>query len=350
MGAIRFLFAISVVIAHVGKPFGYELINSGIAIHGFYIISGFYISLILTEKYIGKNGSFKLYITNRFLRIYPLYWLILLLTIIAGLFLAKGSIYKFDLFAPFISDYQNVGSLTLSGRVFSDLIRLVFLFPTQHYFIPNLVHFGNLIIPQSWTLGIELLFYLIAPLFVRRNIFIIFLLIIITFFIRFFVFRLNEFSGITINNRFFPGELVFFLLGVLAYRFYGYTKKYYIPEYLLVAPYVIVIIFTLVYTILPLTFFFFNLLQAAYFLVLIFSLSFNIRFTAKNKFDSLLANLSYPIYLCHYVVIILLGTLFIKIDKNVFIIMSIGASIFSGWVIYKILEKPIDILRQKRLS
>lgn len=70
MGIIRFLLALSVVITHCGSLFGTSLVVGQIAVQSFYIISGFYMSLILNEKYIGVNGSYKLFITNRF---YPIY-------------------------------------------------------------------------------------------------------------------------------------------------------------------------------------------------------------------------------------------------------------------------------------
>ena len=46
------------------------------------MISGFYMAMILTEKYCGP-GSYRLFLTNRFLRIYPIYWITLGLSIFA---------------------------------------------------------------------------------------------------------------------------------------------------------------------------------------------------------------------------------------------------------------------------
>lgn len=66
MGILRLLLAISVIIAHTESVFGVRLVGGVIAVQAFYIISGFYMAMILTEKYIGKN-SYKLFITNRLL-------------------------------------------------------------------------------------------------------------------------------------------------------------------------------------------------------------------------------------------------------------------------------------------
>ncbi|MCF8321913.1 MAG: acyltransferase family protein [Flavobacterium sp.] len=82
MGFLRFILAISVVLAHSSSIYGFGLVGGKTAVQAFYIISGFYMTLILNEKYIGNNNSYKLFITNRFLRLYPIYWIILLLTVL----------------------------------------------------------------------------------------------------------------------------------------------------------------------------------------------------------------------------------------------------------------------------
>ena len=50
MGIIRFLLAISVVIAHTSSVYGFKLVGGQIAVQAFYMISGFYMTLILNEK------------------------------------------------------------------------------------------------------------------------------------------------------------------------------------------------------------------------------------------------------------------------------------------------------------
>src|SRR5687767_10319648 len=91
MGIIRFLLAASVVLAHAGPISGFTLVDSDVAVKAFYIISGFYMALILNEKYIDSNNSYSLFITNRFLRIYPLYWIVLLLTILFSIILVDSN-------------------------------------------------------------------------------------------------------------------------------------------------------------------------------------------------------------------------------------------------------------------
>jgi peptidoglycan/LPS O-acetylase OafA/YrhL len=86
MGLLRLLLAVSVVLHHSGPIFGNYLLGSfnggSLPVNSFFIISGFYMGFILSEKYVAKNGSYFLFITNRFLRIYPIYWAVLIATIL----------------------------------------------------------------------------------------------------------------------------------------------------------------------------------------------------------------------------------------------------------------------------
>ncbi len=57
MGTFRTLLAISVLITHSGPIFGVKLLNGDMAIHLFFVISGFLMSLILSEKYSCDRSS-----------------------------------------------------------------------------------------------------------------------------------------------------------------------------------------------------------------------------------------------------------------------------------------------------
>ena len=94
------------------------------AVQVFFIISGFYISLILNEKYIDGNGGYFLYLSNRFLRIFPLYWLLMLLYILVRI--------QFDGLANFLKSFPGSELFSLSipaGILFS--LSHVFLFGLQ---------------------------------------------------------------------------------------------------------------------------------------------------------------------------------------------------------------------------
>lgn len=72
MGLIRLLLAISVIQAHTSSFLGYSIANGLVAVQVFYIFSGFYMFMILTEKYTSIKSFYK----SRFLRIFPTYLII----------------------------------------------------------------------------------------------------------------------------------------------------------------------------------------------------------------------------------------------------------------------------------
>jgi peptidoglycan/LPS O-acetylase OafA/YrhL len=85
LGTIRFLLALAVVCAHVGKlPFTVQL-GSLLAVQSFYIISGFLIALVWTNKYEGSPNGLFLFYSNRAARIYVVYWAVVVISIVVAL-------------------------------------------------------------------------------------------------------------------------------------------------------------------------------------------------------------------------------------------------------------------------
>ena len=84
MGILRTLLAISVVISHTESIAGFRFVGGMMAVQVFFMISGFYMAMILSQKYVGK-GSYLLFITNRFYRLFPIFWTILIITIFISL-------------------------------------------------------------------------------------------------------------------------------------------------------------------------------------------------------------------------------------------------------------------------
>ena len=95
MGAIRLFLALVVAIDHLramilepahlnGLPPHIELgMNAGLAVMFFYIISGFLISTGLDEKYPPTWAGTSEFYQSRFIRIFSLYWPMLLLMFVA---------------------------------------------------------------------------------------------------------------------------------------------------------------------------------------------------------------------------------------------------------------------------
>lgn len=222
MGILRFILAISVVITHSSPVFGVSIVGGQMAVQSFYIISGFYMSLILNEKY--KKGSYKLFITNRFLRLYPIYWCVLILTVIwcVIMYYSSNTLAENSL-SVFINYFQNMDFTTVIFLIFinlflfgQDIALFLGLNPTSGglFFTENFrnsnpqVH-SFIFVPQAWTVGLELMFYLIAPFLVRRKIVTILILTAFTLCLKMFFYN-SGFNHDPWTYRFFPTELLFF--------------------------------------------------------------------------------------------------------------------------------------------
>jgi len=84
MGTLRLLLAFAVVIGHSAPIPGLPLLGAGLAVKVFFVVSGLYMALILSEKYEAQPHGRWLFYSNRFLRIFPLYWVVLGLDMLVG--------------------------------------------------------------------------------------------------------------------------------------------------------------------------------------------------------------------------------------------------------------------------
>src|SRR4051812_1810715 len=75
MGLLRFLLASSVVFSHLGTVAGLDLIGGWRAVQVFFMVSGFYMALVLDTKY--RDLSYRGFISSRALRIFPAYYLMM---------------------------------------------------------------------------------------------------------------------------------------------------------------------------------------------------------------------------------------------------------------------------------
>ncbi len=358
MGILRILLAISVVLTHSSSIFGFSFVGGQIAVQAFYIISGFYMTLILSEKYIGQNNSYKLFISNRFLRLYPIYWVILFLTI---LFSVAISIYsKGKYLGIFSVYYDNFEKMNLGSFIFL-LFTNLFLFlqdvvmflgldtATGHLFFtsnfrettPQLYNF--LFIPQAWTIGVEITFYLIAPFLVKRKLKIIIPLILLSLILRTVLFFHFNLKNDPWTYRFFPTELVFFLLGIVSYHMYKKLQTIEVKNTFLKLIWIGILGFTLGYSFLPI-----YAKSYLYLTTFFISLPFVFILTKNWKIDSYIGELSYPIYISHIFVLTVLTTFKIPVIGGKGLILTLSTIVFSV-ILNELVAKKIEKIRQKRI-
>lgn len=357
MGILRFVLALSVVIAHSSSIFGLSFVGGQVAVQSFHIISGFYMSLILNEKYIGANSPYKLYITNRLYKIYPIYWVTLLITTVGSIALlmyTHGSNWgRLDAYAKYIDsiDYRAVLFLIFTNIFifFQDIVLFLgldtstgLLFFTSNFrqTSPQLHTF--LLIPQAWTLGIELMFYLIAPFIVKRRVEVIVLIIIISLFLR----RILSYYGMDSDPwtyRFFPTELLFFLLGTISYKIYKKLHCLGIKARYLTLIWTCLLFFTFVYDHISIP----NKYEV-YLITFFICLPFVFLLTRSWRVDRYIGELSYPMYVIHLFVLACMKVFKYSSVSELGLSLAIVTTIFSI-LLNQFVTKRVEKIRQGRL-
>lgn len=342
MGFLRLLLALSILSFHSEtiSPF---LFNPNAAVKSFLIISGFYIALILDGKY---NSIIKFYI-SRFLRIFPLYWTALFLTVSLGLaktLLNLGSEENIITHYLTYSTHLHGQEALIEGINF--ILRNLTLIITKDYFgIHENQAAGFLIVNQSWTLQIELLFYILAPfiLLLRRNFWAYVAIYYIAVYIVINPLGLFPNNSLTVN---FVNYLIFFLLGICGYK-YVYQQKIASKKY---AVYILIAILTFIifYPILP-----GQIIEGSFEKSLIFylpftaAISFIFTLTKDSKFDRYIGELSYPVYILHMIIVKMYFALNIPsmpyINTLTISILTLTCSVITT----KLIQLPIDRIRHK---
>lgn len=356
MGLLRFLLAISVIFAH-SQPFhGLTFVGGPLAVEAFFMISGFYIGMILNQKYVGVNGSYWLFISNRFLRIFPLYWVALILTLIVALAIPHYDANSFiDNTAMFKSYSKDLGPLAWITVIFSNLfiffqdvimflglnLKSGALYFTRdfHQTKPFVLQF--MLVQQAWSVALEIMFYLVAPFIVRRKFW-----VVCTFMLASFTLKIigahYGFGNDPWSYRFFPFELGYFLAGTIAYFIYDkYIKKVNIHNYLGAGLYVFIAVITVLFSK-----FNFKYADVAYLVILFFSIPVLFKYSKGFKIDRFIGELSYPIYLVHLIVINSLNGLNIFWHRDLLIIFL---SIILSMMMIKFISNAIERKRQNRL-
>jgi peptidoglycan/LPS O-acetylase OafA/YrhL len=325
----------------------FDVIPGPSAVQAFFVISGFYMALILNRKY--NRSSVAVFYTNRLLRLFPTYWLVLLISL--------GVLYILDIgTSTRIHKFQNALSLNaLTGAtcVLTNIAivgqELLFLFGVDKetytlYWVLDGTAFAKAwhfsLVTQAWSLSMELYFYLLAPFILTRGLVRVVLLFSLSVGLRlFFVAKGHEYDLFV--RRFLPTELWLFLAVALSYfvfeKIREYKKNIWLGSLCWVALVVVLVFFDYIperYSL--------GLLACAVFA----SIPFIFNLTKDNKVDRFLGNIAYPVYLVHFLIITVLE----EYVGEYSLILLLPLLFAAALILYYGIEAPIDRWRQRRVS
>lgn len=308
MGLIRTLLALAVVLGHVESP--YVSLGGRNAVQMFYAISGFLISYVWVERRsYSRVGAFY---ANRYLRLYPIYAVVGVLTLLSMAASMRPEWLNVYRQAPDSARWLlGLSNLCILGQDW-----IMFLAVKAHQLVfatdfrdSDVLLWQGLLAPQAWTLGVELSFYLVAPFILPRR-WLLWALLAVSMALRLMLIK----AGLGMNDpwdyRFFPTELALFILGALSHQILRpfYATRW-APERLLNLgrwASIGVVTLVLVFPWLPGS----HLLKSAgLFAVFLPCLPLLFAWQSASRVDRWIGELSYPIYIGHWLVIELCATL-----------------------------------------
>lgn len=358
MGFIRLLLALSVVIVHSTPIFGLRLAGGESAVETFYIISGFYMSLILNEKYVNQKHAYILFISNRFLRLFPVYWVILGLTLLFWICVGHHTVgaTAVNSLGMFFNYFHSMNAWSFLFLVFTnvclffqDIVMFMglntatgHLFFTADWKTTQPVLFFFLFVPQAWTIGLELLFYLFAPLIVRRNLLVVFACILFSGAIRVGLYHKGLHHD-PWTYRFFPAEIALFLLGTVSYRMYKKIQTLQLTPAQLNIPWMAAACAIFLFSTAD-----FQFKKVLFYGLFCICLPFIFERTKRLKVDSYIGDLSYPVYLNHVLLLSLLGQFGFSASRWLGLTLAV-LSILFALLLNEFVAKPIERFRQSRV-
>src|SRR4051812_46606684 len=168
MGVIRIVLALSVVIWHVPGPH-VRLLNAAVAVLLFFVVSGFYMALVINEKYAPSGaGWIKRFYLARFLRLYPAYLAMCVVMVAWYWWTESPNAFTSRLPVPFGEQLLLAAiNLGLIGQDLYELMNHVAGASVRSLFGASFFNPAFMLVGQAWSLSSEIFFYALAPFVVR---------------------------------------------------------------------------------------------------------------------------------------------------------------------------------------
>lgn len=363
MGCFRFLLAASVMLSHFAFYPGAFLhpLPGDVAVEAFYVVSGFLITLVLQGKY--RDSLFTFY-TNRALRIYPIYWVSVVLYLVADGLIVTNHLPQAPVWG--IPYYQGtsalwwwgqsgaeldavgmlgvaIGNLAILGQ---DVLTFLNADATLHATGIDLFYQKFFIIRVAWSIALELMFYAIAP-FIVAKLWKVCLLLGLSLSAQVITYLYLPLSPDWFS-RIFPFALTYFMAGSLAYRGYVWiaihgnnlSRSRAVAAYA-TASCLTLLLLTLLFDRLPFG-------QIIYLAATAVCLPGIVAAGRRISFDGILGDLSYPIYLIHplFMIVVIESSKVPSIPAEA---IAIASTLLISLALVYLIERPVDRYRQARI-
>jgi len=305
------------------------------AVFGFYCLSGYLMTLIMNRNYGYSLSGFSKYALNRFLRIYPIYWLSVLLSLLLIWLWGQAE----------VSDYHP--AIYLPQSVLDGLRNAFIFFPLRQ---------SPILTPPSWALTVELFFYLLIGLGLSK----LRLVTWIWFLISVAYHTAAMIEGVDWASRYFTiyAASLPFSTGALMFHYRDWVIRFfentfgkfsvYLPSLILSAIFINWLIGDITGLSEGLSFYVNYMLCA----LIIPCLHFRDKWLFVNKsLDKKIGDLSYPIYLFHYqigflvTVMLGLGGFGVERPDRLLMVIAIPLILMFAYSVAVVVERPIEVIR-----
>jgi peptidoglycan/LPS O-acetylase OafA/YrhL len=358
MGFLRLTLALLVVYYHAGGFMQRGVLPDGrAAVQLFYVISGFYMALVLNEKYRTPAMNWTFY-SNRFFRLWPPMMVVAALTL--ATFVVLDKVLLFNLEMGLGSFLEQLRALPASALALIAITNVTVLGQDWIWFMgfdpAGITLSANLLDPArngasylinhpTFTVAIEATFYLISPFIARRPARLAIAIAAAGLVYQVAV-RLAPIDHTMWGYQFVLSATYFYFLGVAAYKAFAWLAQLpadaTLPRRLArLEPAILVaaaIAALLAWNLTPGS----NLSMA---LILAAVLPLLFRRTRRNALDRKVGELSYGVYLVHFPLYLVVRN---SVSEWAVLPLTIALALTLAVLLYLAVEAPIDRWRQRR--
>lgn len=349
MGLFRLMLAFTVVVYHYraffGDPtgsdfFGYlvsQHLNNASKLNCFFILGGFYTQFMLEEMFAHVSQPVKKFYIFRFLRLYPIYHLTLIMAVLVYAVYQAGN-FPHDALHAFIQKHPQDFS---SWQFWFDNI-VIFIPQTFKY--QGLIAFEvehHLLIIPAWTLAVEIPFLIIAPFILRQKKYFWGSVAASVVLAAYYYFWHDKILG------YWGASFIYFMLGCILYKFQRRYLYHIRPSplnvlkaYILVAALTVFMagFYAMQMAMGPLATYILSMIAISLSIPLLAAYTHNVRF------DRYIGEFVYPVYVSHGVFITLASML--EIQHN-FIFITVCCMVYA-YVACRFVDQPLRRWRHKK--